>query len=218
MDADGSNVVRLTHEGKLNAAPAWSPDGRSIAFSSLRDGQWGIYVMDLDGDLSKPKSVGYDAGYQVDPAWSPDGKTIAFTSDARAYDFLFDIYVTDPDHSNVRLLVNGPFFWVDGLKFFFQPAWSPDGTRLAMVRCVWSWDKCFPESTIVIANADGSGLTTLVGTAGNARPAWSPDGTMIAYSYQLCREQCESSIRYTTSDGRTGGLILQGGRSPTWKR
>ncbi len=49
MDADGSNVQRLTHNDKVDARPAWSPDGRRLVFHSSRDGSSEIYAMDADG-------------------------------------------------------------------------------------------------------------------------------------------------------------------------
>ena len=49
MHSDGSNVQRLTHNGKSDARPAWSPDRQRIVFHSRRDGKSEIYVMDSDG-------------------------------------------------------------------------------------------------------------------------------------------------------------------------
>src|SRR5262245_37124182 len=96
MNADGSNVVRRT-TGGFNSSPAWSPDGTRMAFSSVRDGQVGIYVMRVDEDWWNPAHLGFDQGWNGQPAWSPDGSRIAFVSDARAYDFLYDLYVMNAD-------------------------------------------------------------------------------------------------------------------------
>lgn len=213
MNADGSNAVRHTHSGD-NYSPAWSPDGQKITFSSRREGQFNIYVMSVDSGLET--RVGFDRGYNSYPAWSPDGKTIAFSSDWRAFDFLFDLYAMNADGSNIRTVMEGPFFWVDGLTFYFQPAWSPNGSQLAMVVCTWAFDNCYPNSTVVVANPDGSGRKTLVEAGGYARPTWSPDGTMIAFGVSSCR-QCPGSIRYVTADGNASGLIFSNGHSPSWR-
>ncbi|MFB0547193.1 MAG: TolB family protein [Anaerolineae bacterium] len=60
MDADGSNRVRLTQEEPFaeqppnNVSPAWSPDGRHIAFFTDRNGKWELYVMDADSSNQRP--------------------------------------------------------------------------------------------------------------------------------------------------------------------
>ena len=53
MNADGSGVVRLTDHSARDGEPAWSPDGQRIAFSSDRDGNYDIYVMNADGELAR---------------------------------------------------------------------------------------------------------------------------------------------------------------------
>ena len=215
MNADGSNVVRRTDAGAWNEAPAWSPDGRKIAFSSLRDGQFGIYVMNVDEDWSSPTRVGYDRGWNAHPAWSPDGSKIAFVSDWRAFDFAYDLYSMNADGSGITALILGPFFWPDN-TYYFQPAWSPNGGNVAMVVCFWAWDNCYPHSSVAVANADGSGLKTLVNAGGFASPTWSPDGSIIAFSSSTCRT-CGGSIRYVKADGSMSGLIFSSGYSPSWR-
>lgn len=213
MDADGSNVVRRTQSG-LNSSPAWSPDGKKIAFSSQRAGQWSVYVMTVDGDWANPTPVGFDRGWNTHPAWSADGERIAFVSDWRAFDFVYDVYVMNADGSRITTLFEGPFFgpWT----YYFQPSWSPDGAKIAVVVCAYAWDDCYPSSSIAIANADGSGLQTLAHTGGYARPTWSPDGGTIAFSSQACRA-CEGELRYASADGSKSGVIVSNGHSPAWR-
>ncbi|MCA1734044.1 MAG: hypothetical protein LC732_10640 [Acidobacteria bacterium] len=215
MDADGSNVVRRTDPGNSDA-PAWSADGKSIVFSSLRDGQFGLYVMSVDGDWRNPARVGFERGWNTHPAWSPDGKRIAFVSDWRAFDILYDVYVMNADGSEITPLFEGPFFWVDGLRFYFQPSWSPDGAKIAVVECGWGWDNCYPSSSIAVANADGSELKTLVQTGGYASPTWSPDSSMIAFSTQAC-PQCVGELRWVSADGTGSGVIFSNGHDPAWR-
>jgi TolB protein len=213
MDADGSNVVRRTETGQWNSSPAWSADGTKIAFSSLRDGQYGLYVMNVDGDWGNPTRVGFDRGWNGHPAWSPDGERIAFVSDWRAFDFVYDLYVVSADGSRITTLIEGPF---NPFIFYFQPSWSPDGARIAVVVCGYAWENCYPSSSIAVANADGSGLKTLVQTSGYARPTWSPDGSTIAFSSRAC-SACEGELRYVSADGSISGVIFPSGHSPAWR-
>ena len=213
MDADGSNLVRRTQSGS-SRAPAWSADGKNIAFSSNRDGQLRIYVMNEDGDWANPTPVGHNRGWNTYPAWSPDGARIAFGSDWRAFDLVYDVYVMNADGSQITTLFEGPFFgpWI----YYFQPSWSPDTEKIAVVVCPRAWSDCYPDSSIAIANADGSGLKTLVETSGFARPTWSPDGSTIAFSSQACIG-CVGELRYVSADGSKSGVIFSNGHDAAWR-
>ena len=214
MDADGSNVVRRTEKG-TGSAPSWSPDGMKIAFSKLREGNYRVHVMSVDGESGDPTPIGHNRGWNAHPAWSPDGKRIAFVSDWEAFDFVYDVYAVNEDDSQVTTLIRGPFL-TGAVRLHFQPSWSPDGGKIAVVACGYAWDYCYPESSIMIANADGSELKTLVATAGYARPAWSPDGSTIAFSWQLCRA-CPAELRYVRTDGSESGVISWDGDDPAWR-
>ncbi len=88
MDADGGNVRRLTHHPKLDCWPVWSPDGKRIAFTSNRDGNYEIYVMDADG--SNPRNLTRHPAADHHAAWSPDGSRLAFISNRGGG---YDIYL-----------------------------------------------------------------------------------------------------------------------------
>jgi dipeptidyl aminopeptidase/acylaminoacyl peptidase len=79
MDADGSNVRQITYGTSSEGSPIFSPDGKSIAFVSSRDGSDNIYVISLSGGEAR-KLTNVSTGVS-DPLWSPDGKWIAFSSD-----------------------------------------------------------------------------------------------------------------------------------------
>jgi len=78
MDPDGSNIERLTttKTGTGSWQPVWSPDGRTIAFGSDRDGNNEIYVMDADG--TNIRRLTHTPDIEQTPSWSPDGKQIVF--------------------------------------------------------------------------------------------------------------------------------------------
>ena len=101
VNADGSGVRDLTPKpaGADYAAPAWSPNGRKIAFASERDGNSEIYVMNADG--SGQRSLTSDLAYDGDPGWSPDGRKIAFVSNR---DGRYEVYVMNADGSGQRSL------------------------------------------------------------------------------------------------------------------
>ena len=144
--------------------PAQTERGGKIAFTSYRDGNWEIYVMNADG--SEQTRLTYNDANDYFPAWSPDGRRIAFHS---YRDGNWEIYVMNADGSEqTRLTYN------DANDYF--PAWSPDGRRIA-----FHSDR---DSNIEIytMNADGSGLTRLTDNdANDYSPAWSPDGRRIAF-------------------------------------
>ena len=121
MDADGSNVVRLTDDPDDDFSPDWSPDGTLIAFTSERDGNREIYVMNSDGSNQVRLTDDPEADSGAD--WSPDGTRIAFTSER---DGNREIYVMDADGSNLIRVT-------DNLINDYSPDWRPAVTEIDIV-------------------------------------------------------------------------------------
>jgi Tol biopolymer transport system component len=170
MDAAGANAANITaSSGIADGQPAWSPDGRRIAFvrRAGENGKPDLYTMGPSG--AARTRVTRTSVVERDPAWSPDGTRIAYAA-RTSVGGPFRIFVTQPDGTGTTQLTTQPAGDADR-----SPAWSPDGTRIAFVS---DRDGGFPE--IYTMNADGSGvnrLTANVFVDGN--PSWSPDGTRI---------------------------------------
>jgi Tol biopolymer transport system component len=140
--------------------------GSKIAFSSDRDGNSEIYVMNADG--SSQQNLTNHPASDSGAAWSPDGTKIAFASNR---DGNFEVYVIDADGSN-------PFNLTNNSANEATPAWSPDGSMIA-----FRSDRDGDMDIYVMA-ADGSGpITNLTNHPSfDHDPTWSPDGTQIAFS------------------------------------
>ena len=123
--AGEESAVRIVTEADADVpeeAPAWSPDGARIAFTSQRSGSSDVWVVDADGthmrDLTPKPSL------DDSPAWSPDGRHILFGSDRASHSpFGGDLFSMRPDGTNVRRLTR------EGHNY--APAWSPDGRWIA---------------------------------------------------------------------------------------
>jgi Tol biopolymer transport system component len=120
VNAEGKDRRELT-QGGLNSGPAFSPDGRQVAFASSRDGDFDIYTVLATG--GQPRRLTKSPGLDIRPAWSPDGKRIAFTSNRTGH---YQIHVMNADGTHVRR-IDTPHDRDD------YAAWHPDGKRLLVV-------------------------------------------------------------------------------------
>lgn len=164
MKADGTGVVRLTHNNTSDLDPALSPDRTRIVFTSNRHGNLEIYSMNVDG-TGVTRLTNHSA---IDglAAWSPNGAQIAFTSTRNGNS---DIYRMNVDGTGVTRLTTHS-------KVDANPAWSPDGSKIAFVSTRHN------NFEIYSMNANGTGVTRLTNhSAEDAFPTWSPDGLKIAF-------------------------------------
>jgi TolB protein len=166
-DYDGENQRRVTVSRTLNINPSWSPDGKSIAYTSYRRGGGQIFVSHIFQALLDELTKGERVGENWLPAWSPDGSKLCFTS---TRDGNAEIYVMNNDGSNVRRLTRHP-----GIDI--SPTWSPTGTQIAFVSDRGG------EPNIYMMDADGIGNPQRLTSEYSDRPTWSPAPfNEIAYS------------------------------------
>jgi len=170
--------TRLTANDWDDEDPALSPDGSKMAFSSNRNGEWDIYILDLhSGDVRRlTQSKTYDGS----PCWSPDGQYLIYqTLDGQNLDLVVQA-VNDASAAPIQLTANAG----DN----FDPSWSPDGHTIAFIT------NRDGQSEVWLANLQSvdNRFTQLMSTDQTQYryPRWSPDGSMLAW----CRQDSESSI------------------------
>ncbi len=164
----GARVDSYVPTFPASTYPAWSPNGRQIAFTTNRLGTDDIYLMNADGGNQRPLIVG--GADEWWPAWSSDSSRIAFVSDR---DGLPQIYTFELATREVtRLTFSQADNDDDG---DYTPEWSSDG-RIVFCRTLHDRNEIF------VMNADGTDLHRLVEDEGwDFGPAWSPDATRIAF-------------------------------------
>ncbi|HEY0098396.1 MAG TPA: DUF4214 domain-containing protein [Pyrinomonadaceae bacterium] len=163
---DGTNEVNITNSPQKEFAPAWSPDGKMIAY--VRRPERALFVMNADGTNARELTPVSDVA--VKPSWSPDGRRIAFIGGS---DLAYTLAVVNVDGTERRRLVP-----LDAT--YHEIAWSPDGTRLAYVLDRAS---AFADPAIHVVNLDGTGARMLsTGINRDRQPAWSPDSSKLAFT------------------------------------
>lgn len=164
MNADGSDLRRLTDDSGTEGYAALSPDGSKIAFYAYDDlSIWSIYVMDIDG-TNRQRLTNRPGRLDAAPTWSPDGTQILFGS---TFNEESDIWVMNADGSNLKKIegVSGE-----------SPSWSPDGSQIVYVSTGEG------DGEIYIMDVDGSNQRQVTDNGvEDWWPAWSPDGTQITF-------------------------------------
>jgi len=166
LTADG--LRRLTGDAASDEYPRWSPDGRSIAFTSNRGGTYQIYVMDADGGNVRRVTSGPDDA--IEEGWHPDGKRIAYTVQRKkAIGRSYRLWTADLASGAATALL--PEF--NGSTAL--PDFSPAAPLLAFTgKRTRGWDA-------FLADLRTGEIRALTEGGKSCRPRFSPDGTRIAY-------------------------------------
>lgn len=192
VNRDGSDMRRLTDSPGYDAETAISPDGKTILFTSMRNGDLDIYSMDIDGKNVKQltNTLGYDGG----AFFSPDGEWIVFRAHhpktdeeiAKYTDLMskrkvspirFEVFVMRPDGSDRRQVTDlgvasfAPYMHPDGKRIIFCSNHGGDkGARM-------------PEFNLFMINVDGTGLTKITNSPTfDGFPMFSNDGKKFIWS------------------------------------
>ena len=165
MDYDGAGSAPVTSNQSINLSPAWSPDTRSLAFTSYMRGYPYLYRLFPFERRPVQLLAGY-LGINTSPAWSPDGRSVALTL---SKDGNPEIYVLNVATGAFRRLTTHP-----GIDT--EPTWSPNGRSIAFVS-----DRAGPAQVFVM-DAEGANVRRLTQSGFNTQPRWSPKGDAIVYT------------------------------------
>lgn len=190
--------LSLLGSGLLQKVSVACNEGR-IVFTSNRDGNQEIYVMDSDG--KNQKRLTRNPKYDTHPSWSPDGQKIVFSSLRKGSKI--QLYVMDCDGKNQQRLTDG---WLDR-----YPSWSPDGQKIAY------WSLVIADKTpgIYVMDSDGKNRVKLKDNPETSL-SWSPDSQRIAFVSKL-KEGAEvyvMNVNGTNVERLTHDLALKS--SPSW--
>ena len=167
LPASGGRATRITDPFNDARQPAWSPDGRLIAFQGFRDGGYDIWVVTPDGSGQRKLTEGpFD---DREPAWSRDGTRIAFSSDREGATGSYDIFTVDVRSGDVRRVTSSP-------GDDWMPTWAPGDTAIAFIS-----ERGRERMLSVVTPAGGEVRTVGDAAAGLDAPSWGPGGEIVVH-------------------------------------
>jgi Tol biopolymer transport system component len=203
INADGTDLTRLTHSSAFEFDPSWSPDGAQIAYRSDRRDDSEIWLMNADGSGQHRLTRG------LSPAWSPDGSKIAYASPG---DILCPpgrglrctgVSIMNADGSGQHRVPH-----TDGGEYL---SWSPDGDRIVFNSNLTG------DHVMYIVDVDGSHLVDLSSVGEGWQVDWSPDGRSILFTSHRDHPDNYTDIYVMRPDG-SGVQRLTDARAytPAW--
>jgi TolB protein len=195
--ASGRRELVSSQKG-LNGAPAWSPDGKSLALSLSKDGNAEIYIIDLSS--KRLRRITRHWAIDTEPVWTPDGSSIIFTSDRGGQPQLYRSFI-DGGRAK-RLTFEG--------KYNARASVSPDGKSLAMVH------RDNGHFRVAVMDLETGNLRVLSDGELDESPSFAPNGSMIIYA---TNSGMKGVLAAVSIDGRVRQrLSVQEGdvREPAW--
>ncbi len=196
-DYDGAGASAVTQNRSVNLSPAWSPDARSLAFTSFSKGYPDLYRI-FPFERRPEQVLAAFAGINTSPAWSPDGQHVALTL---SKDGNPEIYLLTLATGAFRRLTRHP-------AIDTEPTWSPDGRQIAFVS-----DRS-GGPRIYAMDLDGGNVRPLTEGGHHTQPRWSPRGDVVAYTAREGR----FNIWAVNADGSNARRLTEGGdnQSASW--
>lgn len=164
MDWDGKRARRITRAHTLTMVPKWSRTGRYLAYSSLRQGRWGLYLLDLS--KANERLLYGGSNLSLPGAFDSDGQTLYFSASEQGGSKLFKIGLNG---KGLRKITNK-------LGIDVSPTVSPDGRQIAFVS-----DRGGSPQIYVMNVRGGPAKRITFNGNYNTSPAWSPRGDRIAF-------------------------------------
>jgi TolB protein len=201
-----NRMVNFASVGGTNLSPAWSPNGKDIAYSSSRSGDPEIWISDASGN--SPRRVTSFRGPDVSPVFNPrTGSQIAWISGRTN---LPQLYVMDIDGANVQRMTDG--------GYATSPSWSPNGQFLT-----FAWDRKYGPGApggqdIYVMEIATKRWIQLTHDGGRCDfPSWSPDGRHIVYANSPDGKAAHMKIMTMLADGtQKHELTGSGADMPNW--
>ena len=171
VPAEHGVIRNLTNSsGVAERYPAWSPDGKTVAYWSDRSGEYELTLQNADGRGSEQKITTLGPGYRYQLYWSPDSRKLAFVDQA------MDIQVFNRDTGKITKVGKGLYMFHGSLSNF-KVSWSADSRWLAYSRAL-----NMSASAIFLYDLENDQLhQTTSGYYADANPAFDPDGDYLYY-------------------------------------
>lgn len=212
VPAENGAVKDLTLSSDVSEKfPAWSPDGRYIAYWSDRSGEYELTLKGTTGDGAEKKLTAYGPGFRYNLYWSPDSRKLAFIDKA------MKIYIYDRTTGQTTYIDHGLRMFEGNLQGF-SPSWSPDSRWLA-------YDRDLPNNHRAVFIYDYTNKTLHQATSGyysSANPAFDPGGKYLfittSQSFNPLYSDLDNTFIYPNSTNLAAIVLKKTTRSPLYPK